>query len=105
MRAIAAAKHRCECADRVSSITATSAVERRNSPEGFVYGHVTPMPGPDIPAVSLIDFTASRLIAADGSLACCDLGQDPEIFEGPEGDIQVWDAVSHARARPTVVGL
>ncbi|KAG1655770.1 hypothetical protein FOA52_008477 [Chlamydomonas sp. UWO 241] len=37
---------------------------------------------------SLIDFSASRLIAADGTLAFCDLSQDPEIFEGPKGQIQ-----------------
>ncbi|GAX83992.1 hypothetical protein CEUSTIGMA_g11417.t1 [Chlamydomonas eustigma] len=38
--------------------------------------------------VSLIDFTASRLVAEDGQLAFCDLSQDPEVFEGPKGEIQ-----------------
>jgi serine/threonine-protein kinase haspin len=37
---------------------------------------------------SLIDFSASRLIAEDGSLAFGDLSQDPEIFEGPKGQVQ-----------------
>ncbi len=40
-------------------------------------------------AACLIDFTASRLRTADGAVACCDLAQDPELFEGPKGNVQV----------------
>lgn len=38
---------------------------------------------------SLIDFTASRLVSEGGRLAFCDLSQDPEIFQGPQGQVQV----------------
>ena len=40
--------------------------------------------------VSLIDFTASRLVSeGSGQLAFYDLSQDPEVFEGTQGDVQV----------------
>jgi hypothetical protein len=50
------------------------------------------LPGPvlsPLMQVSLIDFTASRLVTGDGQLAFCDLSQDPEVFEGPSGEVQV----------------
>jgi len=37
---------------------------------------------------SLIDFTLSRLQAGSGEIAFCDLSADPELFQGPKGDIQ-----------------
>lgn len=40
-------------------------------------------------AVTLIDFTASRLKTFTGDLAFCDLAADPELFQGPKGDCQV----------------
>lgn len=40
--------------------------------------------------VALIDFTASRLRTQDGSLAYCDLAQDPDLFSGPKKHVQVW---------------
>lgn len=39
-------------------------------------------------AVTLIDFTLSRLVTADGATAFCDLEADPELFHGPKGDCQ-----------------
>jgi serine/threonine-protein kinase haspin len=38
--------------------------------------------------VSLIDFTLSRLQAGSGEIAFCDLSADPELFQGPKGDVQ-----------------
>lgn len=46
--------------------------------------------------VTLIDFTLSRLELEDGDVVCCDLEADPEIFEGPKGDCQVWVWVQKA---------
>ena len=49
-----------------------------------------------LPQVALIDFTASRLVttvdpASGGAeVAFYDLNQDPEVFEGTSGDVQVW---------------
>ena len=40
-------------------------------------------------AVTLIDFTLSRLRTAAGDVAFCDLAADPELFAGPKGDCQV----------------
>ena len=40
--------------------------------------------------ITLIDFTLSRLCTIDGSGAYCDLDADPELFQGPKGDCQVW---------------
>ena len=40
-------------------------------------------------AITLIDFTLSRLATADGAGAYCDLSADPELFQGPKGDCQV----------------
>lgn len=40
-------------------------------------------------AVTLIDFTASRLQTLTGDLAFCDLAADPELFQGPKNDCQV----------------
>lgn len=37
---------------------------------------------------TLIDFTLSRLAAAQGAVAFCDLSADPELFAGPRGDPQ-----------------
>ena len=37
---------------------------------------------------SLIDFTLSRLQAVSGEIAFCDLSADPELFQGPKGDVQ-----------------
>ena len=39
-------------------------------------------------AVTLIDFTLSRLVTPDGTIAFCDLEADPELFNGPKGDCQ-----------------
>lgn len=39
--------------------------------------------------VTLIDFTLSRLTAVTGDVAFCDLAADPELFQGPKGDVQV----------------
>ncbi len=39
-------------------------------------------------AVTLIDFTLSRLVTPDGATAFCDLEADPELFAGPKGDCQ-----------------
>ncbi|KAK9822448.1 hypothetical protein WJX81_001130 [Elliptochloris bilobata] len=39
-------------------------------------------------AVTLIDFTLSRLVTPDGTVAFCDLEADPELFNGPKGDCQ-----------------
>ncbi len=39
-------------------------------------------------AVTLIDFTLSRLVTLDGATAFCDLEADPELFNGPKGDCQ-----------------
>ena len=39
--------------------------------------------------VTLIDFTLSRLTALTGDVAFCDLAADPELFQGPKGDVQV----------------
>ena len=39
-------------------------------------------------AVTLIDFTLSRLVTPDGTTAFCDLEADPELFNGPKGDCQ-----------------
>ena len=39
-------------------------------------------------AVTLIDFTLSRLVTRDGATAFCDLEADPELFNGPKGDCQ-----------------
>ena len=55
--------------------------------------------------VSLIDFTLSRLAkGTKGSdstdVVFCDLSADPEIFNGPEGDLQ---ADAYRRMRDTVV--
>eukprot|EP00798_Chlamydomonas_sp_ICE-L_P014639 gene14639-20675_t len=36
----------------------------------------------------IIDFTASRLRTLQQQLAFCDLSQDPELFEGPKGNVQ-----------------
>ncbi|GFH05573.1 protein kinase domain-containing protein, partial [Haematococcus lacustris] len=38
---------------------------------------------------ALIDFTASRLRTLTGKLAYCNLSSDPELFEGPKGEVQV----------------
>ena len=40
-------------------------------------------------AVTLIDFTLSRLEPAPGQIAFSDLSTDPELFQGPKGDPQV----------------
>ena len=40
-------------------------------------------------AVTLIDFTLSRLTMPSGAVAFCDLSADPELFAGPKGDCQV----------------
>jgi len=40
-------------------------------------------------AVTLIDFTLSRLRTGTGEVAFCDLGADPDLFKGPKGDCQV----------------
>ncbi|GLI63525.1 hypothetical protein VaNZ11_006510 [Volvox africanus] len=39
-------------------------------------------------ASTVIDFTNSRLVTQDGLLVFGDLNQDPEVFEGPNGDVQ-----------------
>lgn len=38
--------------------------------------------------VTLIDFTLSRLVTLDGETVYCDLSSDPELFNGPKGDLQ-----------------
>ena len=38
--------------------------------------------------VTLIDFTLSRLVTPEGEVAFCDLAADPELFNGPKGDVQ-----------------
>ncbi len=64
-------------------------------PSPYSAQHLSYPPGEDLKVasggvqVSLIDFTASRLVALDGQLAFCDLSLDPEVFEGPEGVVQV----------------
>ena len=40
-------------------------------------------------AVTLIDFTLSRVTMPGGAVAFCDLSADPELFAGPKGDCQV----------------
>jgi len=52
-------------------------------------------------AVTLIDFTLSRLAAAGGGVAYCDLGADPALFAGPRGDAQ---AETYRRMRRAVRG-
>ncbi|GLC76657.1 hypothetical protein PLESTF_001813900 [Pleodorina starrii] len=39
-------------------------------------------------AATIIDFTASRLQAPDGTLVFTDLSRDPEVFEGTQGEVQ-----------------
>ncbi|GIM02332.1 hypothetical protein Vretimale_7217 [Volvox reticuliferus] len=39
-------------------------------------------------ASTIIDFTNSRLVTQDGLLLFFDLNQDPEVFEGPKGEVQ-----------------
>ncbi|GIL64253.1 hypothetical protein Vafri_18254 [Volvox africanus] len=39
-------------------------------------------------ASTIIDFTNSRLVTQDGLLVFGDLNQDPEVFEGPKGEVQ-----------------
>ena len=41
-------------------------------------------------AVTLIDFTLSRVTMPGGAVAFCDLSADPELFAGPKGGCQVW---------------
>lgn len=38
---------------------------------------------------TIIDFTLSRLVALDGSVAYFDLEADPEVFQGAKGNVQV----------------
>ena len=40
-------------------------------------------------AVTLIDFTLSRLETGAGAVAFCDLSADPDLFRGPKNDCQV----------------
>lgn len=40
-------------------------------------------------AVTVIDFTLSRLTTALGEVASLNLDDDPSIFDGPKGDCQV----------------
>ncbi len=40
------------------------------------------------PQVTIIDYTASRLTTCDGGVAFCDMTQDPEVFTGPQGEVQ-----------------
>ena len=49
----------------------------------------TPPPPPQGLHACLIDFTASRLCCGGGRVAYCDLAQDPELFEGTYGHVQV----------------
>lgn len=49
--------------------------------------------------VTLIDFTLSRVVTAEGEIAHCDLESDPEIFNGPKGDVQ---AETYRRMRKIV---
>jgi len=51
--------------------------------------------------VTLIDFTLSRLVTSEGEVAFCDLSLDPEIFNGPKGDIQ---AETYRRMRKATGG-
>ena len=39
-------------------------------------------------AVTLIDFTLSRLDTGAGTVAFCDLSADPDLFKGPKNDCQ-----------------
>ena len=45
--------------------------------------------------VTLIDFTLSRLTAVTGDVAFCELAADPELFQGPKGDVQVPSDIHH----------
>ncbi len=45
-------------------------------------------------AVTLIDFTLSRLNTLTGETAFLDLSADPELFQGPKGDCQVCLVIS-----------
>ena len=45
-------------------------------------------------AVTLIDFTLSRLETDAGAVAFCDLSADPDLFKGPKNDCQARDACS-----------
>ena len=42
-------------------------------------------------AVTLIDFTLSRLDTGAGAVAFCDLSADPDLFKGPRNDCQASD--------------
>ena len=59
------------------------------------------LPGAAGLAVTLIDFTLSRLAAAGGGAAYCDLNADPALFAGPRGDPQ---AETYRRMRRAVRG-
>ncbi len=50
-------------------------------------------------AVTLIDFTLSRLTMPGAAVAFCDLSADPELFAGPKGDCQV--PPNHIRVPPS----
>jgi serine/threonine-protein kinase haspin len=59
------------------------------------------VPGAAGLAVTLIDFTLSRLAADGGGVAYCDLNADPALFAGPRGDAQ---AETYRRMRRAVRG-
>lgn len=56
-------------------------------------------------ALTLIDFTLSRLETASGQIAFSDLSTDPELFQGPKGDPQVKPADSLNTAASDLQGL
>ena len=49
-------------------------------------------------AVTLIDFTLSRLDTGAGTVAFCDLSADPDLFKGPKNDCQASNSLSAAVA-------
>lgn len=51
--------------------------------------------------VTVIDFTLSRLVTEDGTVAFCDLEADPELFKGPRGNCQ---ADTYRRMRKALGG-
>ena len=50
-------------------------------------------------AVTLIDFTLSRLVTQDGATAFCDLEADPELFNRPKNDCQARTLTQWAKKR------
>ena len=54
----------------------------------FCRGHVLYVRSAGVHA-TLIDFSLSRLRTDAGHVAFFDLATDPELFQGPKGDVQV----------------